>query len=70
MPKCSDQLRVLRLKSGLSQNRLARDADLDRGTVSNAERGIEIQELSLARILQALSRRLGHEVRVDEVLAE
>jgi transcriptional regulator with XRE-family HTH domain len=68
MPRCTEQLRVLRLKAGFSQNRLAREAELDRATVSNAERGKEIQELSLAKILQVLGRKLGREIELHEVV--
>ena len=69
MPKCSEKLKRLRLDAGWSQNRLAREAGIDPGTVSSAERGAEVLELSLVRILKALSTNAGREIDIAEVLA-
>jgi len=55
MPRCNGELRKTRLDAGLSQNRLARLADLDRGTVSKIERGEDCQELSITKYLKALN---------------
>jgi hypothetical protein len=41
---------------------------LDRATVSNAEHGKDVQELTVAKILQVLSRKIGREIELDEVL--
>ena len=48
------KLRKYRLRYGLSQNQLARQSDLDRGTVSRAERGFEIQPETAQKLFNAL----------------
>jgi DNA-binding XRE family transcriptional regulator len=53
----------------LSQNQLARKANIDRQTISNAERGLEVTELTLAKLLPALAAELGREtISVTEVI--
>lgn len=57
------KLRSLRMSAGLSQNALARKADLDRATVSAAENQKNVSDLSLAKIATALSVSVGE---IDE----
>lgn len=67
MPQCNAQLKSYRLQAGLSQNKLARKAELDRTTVSNAERGQEVSELTVSKLASALSAELGHEISLDQL---
>tara|TARA_B100000683_G_C12199637_1_gene436092 strand:+ start:251 stop:466 length:216 start_codon:yes stop_codon:yes gene_type:complete len=69
MPKCNGTLKRLRLDAKLSQNGLARKAELDRTTISNAERGAEVSELTLSKIISALRAELGKEVKEEQLLA-
>lgn len=62
MPKCRPNLRQLRLEAKLSQNRLARQADLDRTTVSSAENGREVSEITVSKLSSALSDALKREI--------
>jgi transcriptional regulator with XRE-family HTH domain len=68
MPSCNGNLKTLRMKAGFSQNRLAREANLDRATVSAAERGEDVAELTVAKLTQALSRALGTELTETHLL--
>lgn len=68
MAKCNGQLKILRLQARLSQNGLARKADLDRTTVSNAERGLEVSELTLSKLTSALSAELGQTIDQNQIL--
>lgn len=65
--KCNGKLKAYRMQAGLSQNKLARAADLERGTVSNAERGREVTDLTVAKIASALSTKLEKEVTLGEL---
>ena len=67
MPQCNGQLKTMRLQAKLSQNGLARKAELDRTTVSNAERGREVSELTLAKLTSALSIELGQEIPHERI---
>jgi len=67
MPQCNGQLKTMRLQAKLSQNGLARKAELDRTTVSNAERGLEISELTLSKLTSALSTELGQDITADRL---
>lgn len=58
----------MRLQAKLSQNGLARKADLDRTTVSNAERGLEISELTLSKLASALSGELDQPVSAERLM--
>lgn len=68
MPKCNGQLKKLRLQARLSQNALARKADLDRTTVSSAERGSEISELTLSKLVTSLSSELGRDLTAEAII--
>lgn len=68
MAQCNGQLKTLRLQARLSQNGLARKADLDRTTVSNAERGMEVSELTFSKLTSTLSAELGQTIDQDQIL--
>lgn len=68
MPQCNGQLKTLRLQAKLSQNGLARKAELDRTTVSNAERGREVSELTVSKLASTLSDELSQEIGQDRIL--
>lgn len=66
--KVRTRLHSLRLEAGLSQNRLARFADLDRKTVSDVENGRNSpQEVTFAKLAKALSQALGREISAEEI---
>jgi transcriptional regulator with XRE-family HTH domain len=69
MPACNDQLRQLRLEAGLSKSKLAQAADMDRGTVSHAENGNSVSEVTIPRLAKALSIKLGRKVEANEITA-
>ena len=58
------------MQAGLSQSRLARMADLDRTTVSNAENGKDVQELTISKIIRILNEELDLAITVEEVIVE
>jgi transcriptional regulator with XRE-family HTH domain len=70
MRKCTKKLRQLRLDAGMSQNQMARAAGLDRQTISNAERGAGVADLTVAKLRSALTAKLGREVRDEEISTE
>ena len=67
MAKCNGDLKKLRLEAGWSQNKLARAADLDRTTISNAERGMDVSDLTLSKIVNALTEKLGKRVNQSRI---
>lgn len=64
-----NRIKALRLEAKLSQNHLARLADLDRATVSKAEKGGAVSELTLHKMAAALSQQLGQPLNPDELVA-
>lgn len=70
MPQMTRELRSYRLRAKLSQSKLARVSDLDRTTVSNAENGKEVSELTMYKLAEALSNSLGGDVSVDEIISK
>lgn len=64
MPRCNGEVRKLRFEAGLSQNKLARLADLDRSTVSSAENSGEVSDLTMAKLTSALEKALGRPVQI------
>ena len=68
--KCTTRLKSLRLEAGLSQNGLAREADLDRATVSKAENGKDVRELTVARMLNVINEKLNLTLKADDVTAQ
>jgi len=65
--KKNSKMKTLRLEARLSQNQLARKADLDRGTIASAESGRKVQDLTLSKISGALSEALGRTVDIDDL---
>jgi len=61
------KIKELRLEAKLSLNHLARLAELDRATVSKAEKGGSVSELTLHKISAALSLELGRTLNVEEL---
>jgi DNA-binding XRE family transcriptional regulator len=70
MPRCNGNLKKLRITAKKSQNRFARDCDIDRGTISNAENGKDIQDITLQKIVDGLSDALGRKVKLDEIVVK
>lgn len=60
------RVKQLRMQAGLSQNKLARRADLDRSTISNAERGKEVSDLTVRKLEIAFSEVLGRSINLRE----
>lgn len=69
MPACNALLRELRLEAGLSKSKLAQAADVDRGTVSHAETGNKVSDVTVSRIAKALTHKLGRKVDTSEITA-
>lgn len=69
MPACNQKLKTLRLEAKLSQNKLAQRADLDRGTVSAAERGGDVTEITVSKLAAALTKALRREIKLDDLVA-
>lgn len=59
------KIKSLRLKHRLSQNWLSRKAELDRATISAAENGKSVSDLTLSKIADALGVEVGD---IDERL--
>ena len=62
-----NKIKDLRLEAELSQNQLARLANLDRATVSAAENYKPVNELSMAKLARALSKALNRAVDISEL---
>lgn len=60
-------LKEMRRKARLSVSALARDARIDRQTVMRAEEGKPVQDVKAFAILDALSAKLGREVKQSEI---
>lgn len=63
------RIKALRLEAKLSLNHFARLADLDRATVSKAEKGGTVSELTLHKIAAALSQELDRPLKPNELAA-
>lgn len=68
MPRCNGKLKECRLKAKLSQNKLARVAELDRGTISRAEAGDEVNDVTLAKLVDALNEHLPRQITAKDLL--
>jgi transcriptional regulator with XRE-family HTH domain len=68
--EAADVIKSLRLEAKLSLNHLARLADLDRATVSKAEKGGAVSELTLHKMASALGQALGRNLTADEMVAK
>jgi DNA-binding XRE family transcriptional regulator len=66
--KALNMIKNLRLEAKLSLNHLARLADLDRATVSKAEKGGVVSELTIHKMASALSQELGRPLSPDELI--
>lgn len=62
-------IKALRLEAKLSLSHFARLADLDRATVSKAEKGKSVSELSLHKMAAALSQELGRPLAPEDLVA-
>ena len=67
MKKCNKTVKTLRLRAGLSQNALARLSVSRSVTISNAERGLDVSDLTLSKIATALSNRLEQEIDAEQL---
>lgn len=63
------RIKALRLEAKLSLNHFARLADLDRATVSKAEKGGTVSELTLHKMAAALSQELDRPLNPNELVA-
>lgn len=66
----TSKIKSLRLQTKLSLNQLARLADLDRATVSKAEKGGAVSELTLHKIAAALGQQLDRSLDADELVSQ
>lgn len=65
--KCNSKIKMLRLQAGMSQNKLASRAELDRNTVRNAENGLPVSELTVYKLSHTLSELLEQPVNPNEL---
>ena len=65
--KNDSKIKRLRMEAGVSQNQLARKANLDRGTVASAENGGAPSELTTSKLARALGELLGRSVDNEEL---
>jgi DNA-binding XRE family transcriptional regulator len=60
-------LKQYRINAGLSQTRLAREAELSRDAVRNAESGDPIRAETARAIVDVLNKRLDEKVLVSDI---
>ncbi len=60
-------LEDLRTNAGLTITQLAKEANVSRATVEKIEKGIAIRAALAARVCNALSVHLGHQVTYQEL---
>ena len=70
MLRASNSLKTLRLEAGVSLSKFARMSDLDRGTVTNAEGGKPVSELTGAKLIKTLSKTLQRQISTKEIFME
>lgn len=63
------RIKALRLEARLSLSNLARLSDLDRATVSKAEKGNSVSELSMHKMAAALSQELERPLAPEDLVA-
>ena len=68
MPECNGEVRRLRMAAGLSQNKAASRADLDRTTYRKAELGEPVSELTVEKIATGFSEVSGKTVTAAQLL--
>ena len=56
-----------RMRLGWSRAKLAREADIDPGTLSDAMAGKKIYKVTAAKIAKAIARGLGEEITIDDL---
>ena len=64
------KIKSLRLEAKLSLNQFARLADLDRATISKAEKGGIVSELTLHKIAAALSQELDRSLDANDLVSK
>ncbi len=64
------KIKSLRLEAKLSLNQFARLADLDRATVSKAEKGGAVSELTLHKIAAALGQELDRNLEASDLVSQ
>ena len=65
----ASKIKSLRLEAKLSLNQFARLADLDRATVSKAEKGGAVSELTLHKIAAALGEELDRRLEARDLVS-
>lgn len=68
MPECNGEVKKLRLAAGLSQNKAAGRADIDRSTYRKAELGEPVSELTVEKIATCFSDLNGKAVTAAQLL--
>jgi DNA transposition AAA+ family ATPase len=56
-----------RMKLGWSKAKLAREADIDAGTVSDAIAGKKIYKATAAKIANAIAKGLNQEITIEDL---
>lgn len=67
MPECNGEIKKIRLAAGLSQNKAAGRADLDRSTYRKAELGEPVSELTVEKIATCFSDITGRPVTAAQL---
>jgi len=60
-------LKELRIRARLSAEALGRKANVAGKTVKRAERGLPVQDVKAAAIVEALGEALGQQLRIEDV---
>lgn len=68
MPECNGDIKKIRMAAGLSQNKAAGRADLDRSTYRKAELGESVSELTVEKIATCFSEISGNAVTAKQLL--
>lgn len=64
------KIKSLRLEAKLSLSQFARLADLDRATVSKAEKGGVVSELTWHKIAAALGQKLDRNLKASDLVSQ
>jgi len=70
MPECNGEVKRLRMAAGLSQNKTAGRADLDRSTYRKAELGEPVNELTIEKIAKCFSELCGKPVTSAQLIKQ
>ena len=60
-------LKELRIRARLSAEALGKKANVSGKTVKRAERGLPVQDVKAAAIVEALGEALGQQLRIEDV---